>query len=64
MITLATGMMAQALAKWYCNGSEIIRIQIPEELDWFRALGQGDIWGFPICALIWIARKSELPDML
>lgn len=55
MITLATGMMAQALAKWYCNGSEIIRMQIPEEVDWFRALGQGDVWGFPICALIWIA---------
>jgi len=54
MITLATGMMAQALAKWYCDGSEIIRIQIPEELDWFRALGQGDVFGFPICALIWI----------
>ena len=54
MITLATGMMAQALAKWYCNGSEIIRMQIPEELDWFRSLGQGDLWGFPICALIWI----------
>lgn len=54
MITLATGMMAQALAKWYSNGSEIIRIQIPEELDWFRTLGQGDILGFPVCALIWI----------
>ena len=55
MITLATGMMAQALAKWYCDGSEIIRIQLPEEVDWFRSLGQGDIFGFPICALIWIA---------
>lgn len=54
MITLATGMMAQALAKWYSNGSEIIRVQIPEELDWFRTLGQGDILGFPVCALIWI----------
>lgn len=54
MITLATGMMAQALAKWYCGGSEIIRIQIPEDQDWFRMLGQGDILGFPICALIWI----------
>ncbi len=56
MITLATGMMAQALAKWYCNGSEIIRVQIPEELDWFRVLGQGNtIGGFPVCALIWIS---------
>ena len=54
MITLATGMMAQALAKWYCNGSEIIRMSIPEEQDWFRQLGQGSVWGFPICALIWI----------
>lgn len=54
MITLATGMMAQALAKWYSDGSEIIRMQIPEELDWFRTLGQGDILGFPVCALIWI----------
>ena len=54
MITLATGMMAQALAKWYCDGSEIIRVQIPEEQDWFRFLGQGDIGGFPVCALIWI----------
>ena len=54
MITLATGMMAQALAKWYCDGSEIIRVQIPENQDWFRQLGQGDLWGFPICALIWI----------
>ena len=54
MITLATGMMAQALAKWYCGGSEIIRVQIPEEQDWFRQLGQGDLGGFPICAIIWI----------
>lgn len=54
MITLATGMMAQALAKWYCDGSEIIRIQIPEDQDWFRFLGQGDIGGFPVCAIIWI----------
>ena len=55
MITLATGMMAQALAKWYCKGSEIIRIQIPENQDWFRSLGQGNVLGFPTCALIWIA---------
>ena len=55
MITLATGMMAQALAKWYCDGSEIIRIAIPENQDWFRFLGQGNVWGFPVCALIWIA---------
>ena len=54
MITLATGMMAQALAKWYCGGSEIIRMQIPESQDWFRFLGQGNVWGFPMCALIWI----------
>lgn len=54
MITLATGMMAQALTKFYCEGSEIIRIEIPEELDWFRQIGQGDILGFPICTLIWI----------
>ena len=55
MITLATGMMAQALAKWYCNGSEIIRVSIPESQDWFRFLGQGNLAGFPVCALIWIA---------
>ena len=55
MITLATGMMAQALAKWYCDGSEIVRIQIPESQDWFRFLGQGNVLGFPMCALIWIA---------
>ena len=54
MITLATGMMAQALAKWYSEGSEIIRIQIPENQDWFRFLGQGDLSGFPVGALIWI----------
>lgn len=54
MITLATGMMAQALAKWYCDGSEIIRVSIPESQDWFRFLGQGNLAGFPVCALIWI----------
>ena len=55
MITLATGMMAQALAKWYCDGSEIIRMQIPEDQDWLRFLGQGSApGGFPICAIIWI----------
>lgn len=54
MITLATGMMAQALAKWYCDGSEIIRPNLPEATDWFRRLGQGNLLGFPICALIWI----------
>ena len=55
MITLATGMMAQALAKWYCAGSEIIRIDLPAEIDWFKQLGQGNLLGFPICTLIWIA---------
>ena len=55
MITLATGMMAQALAKWYCVGSEIIRIDLPAEIDWFKQLGQGNLLGFPICTLIWIA---------
>ena len=55
MITLATGMMAQALAKWYCDGSEIIRVQLPESQDWFRFIGQGNILTFPMCALIWIA---------
>jgi ribose transport system permease protein len=55
MITLATGMMAQALAKWYCDGSEIIRAKIPEGQDWLGFLGKGDIGGFPMCALIWIA---------
>lgn len=61
MITLATGMMAQALAKWYCGGSEIIRPQIPESQDWFRVLGQGNtIGGFPVCALIWIAIMAIL----
>ena len=60
MITLATGMMAQALAKWYSGGSEIIRIQIPESQDWFRVLGQGDLGGFPVCAIIWIAVMAVL----
>ena len=55
MITLATGMMAQALAKWYCAGSEIIRIDLSAEIDWFKQLGQGNLLGFPICTLIWIA---------
>ena len=55
MITLATGMMAQALAKWYCAGSEIIRIDLPAEIDWFKQLGQGNLLGFPICTMIWIA---------
>ncbi len=64
MITLATGMMAQALAKWYCGGSEIIRMAIPEEQDWFRFLGQGNLIDvalkngdrlqIPTCAIIWI----------
>lgn len=54
MITLASGMMAQALAKWYCEGSEIIRPDIPVELDWFKSIGQGSFLGFPICALVWI----------
>ena len=30
------------------------RFDIPRELDWFKSIGQGDILGFPICALIWI----------
>ena len=47
--------MAQALAKWYCVGSEIIRIDLPAEIDWFKQLGQGNLLGFPICTLIWIA---------
>ena len=50
MITLATGMMAQALAKWYCGGSEILGV----EADWYRAIGQGDVLGFPISTIIWI----------
>lgn len=62
MITLATGMMAQALAKYYCGGSEIIRIAIPKEQDWFGFLGKGSIplrigesgFDLPTGALIWI----------
>ncbi len=54
VVALATGMMAQALAKWYCAGSEIIRIDLPAEIDWFKQLGQGNLLGFPICTLIWI----------
>lgn len=58
MITLASGMMAQALAKWYCEGSEIIRVTIPEgQLDIFKEIGTGSLGStikFPICALIWI----------
>ncbi len=64
MITLATGMMAQALAKWYCGGSEIIRMSIPENQDWFRFLGQGNILGFPTCALIWILVMVILQIMI
>ena len=60
MITLATGMMAQALAKHYCGGSEIIRVMIPEEQDWFRFLGQGNLWGIPVCALIWFCVMAIL----
>ena len=54
MITLATGMMAQALAKWVSDGSEVIRMEIPRQLDWFKDIGQGDFLGLPICALVWI----------
>ena len=54
MITLATGMMAQALAKWVSDGSEVIRMEIPRQLDWFKNLGQGDVLSFPVCAIIWI----------
>ena len=35
--------------------SEIIRIDLPAEIDWFKQLGQGNLLGFPICTLIWIA---------
>ncbi len=62
MITLATGMMAQALAKWYCAGSEIIRIDLPAEIDWFKQLGQGNLLGFPICTMIWIAVHGDFAD--
>lgn len=64
MITLATGMMAQALAKWYCGGSEIIRMSIPENQDWFRLLGQGSILGIPTCALIWILVMAVLQVLI
>ena len=64
MITLATGMMAQALAKHYCGGSEIIRVRIPEDQDWFRFLGQGDLWGIPVCAIIWIGVMLILQFMI
>ena len=64
MITLATGMMAQALAKWYCDGSEIIRVSIPESEDWFRFLGQGNVMGIPVCALIWIGIMVVLQIMI
>ncbi len=55
MITLATGMMAQALAKGYCDGSEIVRGQDVATTGWLSFLGKGSVWGIPVCALIWIA---------
>ena len=55
MITLATGMMAQALAKGYCDGSEIVRGQDVATTGWLSFLGKGSLWGIPVCALVWIA---------
>lgn len=51
LITLATGLVANALATWYCNGSEIYGV----EAEWYQAIGQGSFLGVPICVIIWVA---------
>lgn len=51
LITLATGMIAASLAKYYCNGSEITGVFSPV----YKAIGQGKITAaaIPISTLIW-----------
>ncbi|MBQ3425470.1 MAG: ABC transporter permease [Clostridia bacterium] len=51
LITLATGLVANALATWYCNGSEIYGVNA----EWYQAIGQGSVLGIPICVIIWVA---------
>lgn len=52
LITLATGMVAASLAKYYCNGSELY---ILTDSKFYEFLGQGSIFGsVPFCAIIWL----------
>lgn len=51
LITLGTSMVAQSAALTYCNGYDIYGVKA----DWYRAIGQGSIGGFPIAAIIWLS---------
>lgn len=51
LITLATSMIGGSLATTYCNGSELYGVHA----SWYKALGQANIAGFPVSAIIWIA---------
>lgn len=50
LITMASGMCAASLAKYYCNGSEIYGVHS----EFFQWLGQGSIATIPVCSIIWI----------
>lgn len=50
LITLGTSMVATSAALTYCNGYDLYGVNA----EWYQAIGQGSVGGFPISALIWI----------
>lgn len=51
LITMATSFIGTAIALTYCNGLDLYANKPPK---WYRAIGMGEIAGFPVAALIWI----------
>lgn len=49
LITLGTSLVATSVALTYCGGMDLYGVKTP----WYKAIGQGNIGGFPISALIW-----------
>ena len=60
LITLATGLIANALATWYCNGSELYGV----EAEWYQAIGQDSILGIPICVIIWFVLMGVMQILI
>lgn len=50
LITLATSLVANSLATYYCDGMDLYGVHA----GWYKAIGQGSLAGIPICAILWL----------
>lgn len=51
LITLGTSLVATSMALTYCSGLDLYGVYA----EWYKAMGRGNVYGFPIAAIIWLA---------